>query len=163
MYHLDMLVAPLSRSGEQRFSTWTYQYYEQWEWYTMPRKKANGAGATGKPVSGSNGELKWLNIRLEEEDIAAVIALADSDVEFGNELVALVAGGGNFSVKLDTVSGEYAVFVSDSRGDDTSNRYGMSGRAKTAKLAISAVLIKLRLWKSAPDRFTQSGEGLGIR
>jgi len=163
MFHLDMLVAPLSRSTEQRFSTWSYNYHAQWEYYTMSRPKAKSTGNSGKPVPGTGNDLQWLNIRLEEEDIATIVALSQSTDELRNELVALITNGGNFSVKLDAAAEEYSVFVSDSRGDNTGKRYGMSGRAKTPILAICAVLVKLRVWKSAPDRFTKSGEGLGIR
>lgn len=163
MFHLDMLVAPLSRSTEQRFSTWGQNYHGQWEYYTMPRSKAKSTVNSGKSVSHSGDDLQWLNIRLEEEDIAVIVALSQSTDELRDELVALVANGGNFSIKLDVAAQEYSVFVSDSRGDNTGKRYGMSGRAKTPILAICAVLVKLRVWKSSPDRFTKSGESLGIR
>lgn len=129
----------------------------------MARKKANGTQGVGNRVSASDGKLQWLNVRLEEEDIATVLALSDSTDEFRNELVSLVAGGGNFSVRFNPDKGDYSCFVSDSRGESDGNRYGISSSAIEARHAISAAIIKLRLWKSSPDRFTQAGSGLGIR
>jgi hypothetical protein len=161
--NIDLLLTRSRSNPYQKFSTWSYEHEFGMGACIMARKKSAGSGNTQAGVKYGNGDLKWLNISLDEGDIESVLNLAQSDNELANELVRVCCTGGNFSVRYESDKNEYVCFLSDTRNDSGSNRYGLTSRAREPRHAVAAAIIKLRLYVNSPERFSVSGEGLGIR
>jgi hypothetical protein len=163
---IDTLVdfqLPFAVHRLERVSTWSFRYVHGLEYFTMPRKKTTGDKNTQASVSTTAGTLKWLNVTLDTEDISGVVALIESKAELANELVGLIETGGNFSVRFNADKGNWSCFMSDNRGDSASAGFGISASANTPLATVAACIIKLRIWKSSPERFAATGGDLGIR
>jgi len=158
------LVAPRSRSNRiEKFSTWVYKHEFGLEQYLMARKKGGRVENAGAGVSADGGKLQWLNIRFDPEDIESVVDLAKSLDEFKDALVELITGGGDFSVRYEPKDSGYVCFLSDARADAANGGLALSARAGTPIHAVCAAIVKLRIYKSHPERFTTAGQAMGIR
>jgi hypothetical protein len=129
----------------------------------MPRKAASGGRELSSGIQPREAETEWLNIQLDETDIAIIIEGADNIPALGDALALLLIQGGDITIKYDSEKSEYLALVFSSIRPDTGNRFGVSARAKTGLLAAAAVFYKVSLYKTSPDRFAKSGQNMGIR
>lgn len=128
----------------------------------MARKKSSSNGSVPSGNGGKSGESEWYNIVLDTEDIADVVSLASSEVEFGDAMVGLLESGVNFTVRFEAGENQYKCFVSDSRGGDDSFRFAISARALSPRHAVAAAIVKLKKLVANPTKYAHGGGGLGI-
>jgi len=155
---------PYSRfPSEPAFSFFTLER-ENWNgWYTMARKAARDSRALSPRISNGKESIEWANCQLDDEDVVLIIACADNLSAIGDAFAALLAGNGDITIRRDPEKSEYSAFVTSPPRQDTGVRTGISARANTGLLVAAAVFYKVSLYKTRPDRFTKSGQNLGIR
>lgn len=149
--------------GERAFTFYTIEFKYREGYHVMARKSRKASGNVTNGNGSGGTEFQWLNIVLEPEDIAAVVQLSESPGVIGDELAALFVGTGNFTCKFNHDRGNWSAFISSNDGERGSGGHGISASANSGIVATAAVLVKLRIYKSDPTRFTATGGGLGIR
>ena len=155
---------PYSRFPKEPAFSFFMLERENWNgWYTMARKAARNRAALSTRVSPGETGIEWANCQLDDEDVAAILESANDLSSLGDSFAALLSGNGDITIRRDAEKSEYSAFVTSPPRQDTGVRIGISARAQTGLLAAAAVFYKVSLYKSRPDRFTKSGQNLGIR
>jgi hypothetical protein len=159
---IDKVALLRSKGGIVKFTTWSIDYVYGHERVIMARKKDTRTNSAPSSNARQKFDTRWLNIPLTAEDKLDVVALADSPDDFANALVGLLETGVNFTVRFESATSEYKCYVSDARGSDGGTGYSVSSRATLPRYAVSAAIIKLRIYQSNPAQFADTGDDLGI-
>lgn len=142
------------------FNQFAYIYLG--EGHVMARKSRSKFGSTTDASKSPKISTVWANYKLTQDDVAIVVSDATEHEKIASRLATLFALGADFSVRHNPERKNFSAFAISLPGADDGVRVGISAFGGDVWQAIAAVLYKCDLYANAPEKFTESGQGLGI-
>jgi hypothetical protein len=128
----------------------------------MPRKPKSSVQSAVTSRKLSQPDTRWLNYKLTETDVPAVLAIADEQESIADGLIGLLTLGADVQARYNVDRANWSAFAIYPRGDGSDCRYAISAYGGTQWQAIAALLYKCDLYATSPDTLSESGKGMGI-
>lgn len=142
------------------FNQFAYIYLG--EEHVMARKSRSKFGSASDGSKSVKVTTVWANYKLTHDDVALVISDAAEQEKIATRLASLFAQGADFSVRHNPERKNFSAFAISLPGANDGIRIGISAFGGDVWQAVAAVLYKCDLYASSPEKFTESGQGVGI-
>jgi len=144
------------------FSAFNVQFEVKGSVYAMARQRSKTSGSSVSSGAGKSEEVQWYNVRFEPDEIAVIQQEADDLPALCSRLASIFLSGSDFSVRYNPARKNFSAFIIAPPSAADSVRSGISAFGGTYTQALSAVLYKRDLFALSPERYTLSGQSLGI-